>query len=325
VARHVPRLERHAQKLPWERFAAPGTPVRFRVTSRKSRLYHTEAIAQRLAEAAAVRAATSAADSSRDPDPSAGTPGDDDGYDDDHAPGQLFVVRVVRDLCTVSADASGALLHRRGYRQALAKAPLRETIAAAMLLGSRWPSAAPLIDPMCGSGTIPIEAALLGRRIAPGLGREFAFQRWPEFGASSWARMIDEARRDQQDHVPAPILGSDRDAGAIESARANAARAGVADDIDFQVRPVSGIQPPAGPGWVVTNPPYGVRVGEAGAVRDLYAALGNVLLTRCRGWMLALLSPAPALDRQLGLPLRERFATVNGGIPVRLMTGQVPG
>jgi putative N6-adenine-specific DNA methylase len=324
-ARTFWELERHARKLPWERFAAPGTPVRFRVTSRKSRLYHTDAIAQRLAEAVAARAGTTAGDSTRDRDPSAGTPDDEDGYDDDHASGQLFVVRVVRDICTVSADASGALLYRRGYRQAVAKAPLRETIAAAMLLGSEWPGSVPLIDPLCGSGTIPIEAALIARRIAPGLGREFALQKWPDFDASRWERMVAAARENQLSRASAPILGSDRDAGAVESAGANAARAGVAGDIDLQVRPISAAEPPSGRGWVVTNPPYGVRVGEAGAVRDLYAALGNVLRARFRGWTVALLSPAATLERQLGVALGERFATVNGGIPVRLMTGQVAG
>jgi putative N6-adenine-specific DNA methylase len=324
-ARTFWELERHARKLPWERFAAPGTPVRFRVTSRKSRLYHTDAIAQRLAEAVAARAGTITTDSTRNGDPPAGTADDEDGYDDDCASGQLFVVRVVRDICTVSADASGALLHKRGYRQAVAKAPLRETIAAAMLLGSEWPGSVPLIDPLCGSGTIPIEAALIARGVAPGLGREFALQKWPDFDASSWERMVADARQSQLNRVLAPILGSDRDAGAVESARANAVRAGVAGDIDLQVRPISAAEPASGRGWVVTNPPYGVRVGEAGAVRDLYAALGNVLRARFRGWTVALLSPAATLERQVGVALGERFATVNGGTPVRLMTGQVAG
>jgi putative N6-adenine-specific DNA methylase len=323
-ARSFHELERHARKLPWERFVAPGAPVRFRVTSRKSRLYHSGAVAERLADAAGTRAGVAPAlDRSGEAGPG-GTRADDDGYDDgDDAAGQLFVVRVVRDVCTVSVDSSGALLHRRGYRQAIAKAPLRETLAAAMLLGSEWPGTVPLIDPMCGSGTIAIEAALLARRIAPGANRAFAFQGWPEFNPAVWTRMVAEAREQQVARAPASIRGSDRDAGAIEAAQANAERAGVAGDVELDRRAVSGIEPASGPGWLVVNPPYGVRVAEAGTVRDLYSALGNVLRARFSGWRLALLSPSESLERQLGLTLNERFATLNGGLPVRLVTGDV--
>jgi putative N6-adenine-specific DNA methylase len=229
----------------------------------------------------------------------------------------------VRDVCTISADTSGALLHRRGYRQAVAKAPLRETIAAAMLLGSDWPGNVPLMDPMCGSGTIPIEAALLARRIAPGLNREFAFKQWPEFDADGWARIVAEAREQELSASPAPIQGSDRDAGAVEAARTNAERAGVASDIEVGRRSLSAIAPPEGRGWLVTNPPYGARIGESGSLRDLYAALGNVVRARFAGWTVAVLSPGDMLQRQIGLDLRERFATLNGGIRVRLAVGEV--
>jgi putative N6-adenine-specific DNA methylase len=324
-ARTFHELERHARKVPWNRFVVAGAPARFRVTSRKSRLYHSDAVAQRLADAAMILAGVaSAIDRAHGAGP-AGTRTDDDGYDDDDdAAGQLFVVRVLRDVCTVSVDSSGALLHRRGYRQAIARAPVRESLAAAMLLGSEWPGTVPLVDPMCGSGTIAIEAALLARRIAPGVSRRFAFQRWPEFDPAAWARTIGEAREQELAHAPAQIRGSDRDAGAIEAARANAERAGVAGDLEFDRRPVSAIEPAAGRGWVVVNPPYGVRVAESGTVRDLYAALGNVLRARFAGWSVALLSPSESLERHVGLTFRKRFATLNGGIPVRLVTGEVP-
>jgi putative N6-adenine-specific DNA methylase len=324
-ARTFWELERHARKLPWTKFVAPGTPVRFRVTSRKSRLYHTDAIAQRLVTAAVDGVGAVVDHRGSKNDGPAGTPDDGDVYDDDGDTGaQLFVVRVVRDVCTVSADTSGELLHRRGYRQAVAKAPLRETLAAAMLLGSEWPANVPLIDPMCGSGTIAIEAALLARRIAPGSARVFAFHRWPEFDAPGWDRMIAEARRNELPVSPVVVRASDRDAGAVAAARANANRAGVGSDVEIERRPLSAIEPCNGRGWVVTNPPYGIRVAEADSVRDLYAALGNALRARFGGWRLALLSPADALDRQVGLALHERFATSNGGIPVRLVTGEVP-
>jgi putative N6-adenine-specific DNA methylase len=235
----------------------------------------------------------------------------------------LFVVRLFHDVCTVSADTSGALLHRRGYRQQLAKAPLRETIAAAMLLGAGWPGDVPLVDPMCGSGTIPIEAARIARRIAPGRDRDFAFRAWPEFDASMWTRLVDEARSGELARAAAPIAASDRDAGAIEAARANAARAGVESDVSFTVAPISALEPPRGEGWLISNPPYGVRVGERDRLRNLYAKLGNVARAKLGGWTVGFLLADRRLESQIGLELRERFATRNGGIPVRMMVAAV--
>jgi putative N6-adenine-specific DNA methylase len=303
-------LERHAGRLPWPQFLAAGQPVEFRVTSRKSRLYHQDAIAQRLSAAV-----------------SGAVPGAivDIGLRQATTPApQEFVVRLFRDECTVSVDASGDLLHRRGYRQAMAKAPLRETLAAAMLVGSGWDGTAPLVDPMCGSGTIPIEAALLARGIPPGLGREFAFMRWPGFDAELWERLVGRARDGVLSRAPVPILGSDRDAGAVSASAANAARAGVESDIEWRCAAISAIAPPPGPGWIVTNPPYGVRLGERRQLRDLYAQLGNVARRCCQGWEVAFLGAHRELERQTGLVLAPRFATENGGIRVRLVQGRVP-
>ena len=238
---------------------------------------------------------------------------------------QEFVVRLYHDECTVSADASGELLHRRGYRLAGAKAPLRETLAAAMLAGAGWDATAPLLDPMCGSGTIPIEAALLARGIPPGLDRSFAFQAWPGFDAGVWHRVSAAARERVLPRAGVAILGSDRDAGAIEAARANAERAGVAADVEWRRAAISAIDPPPGAGWMITNPPYGVRVGDRRRLRDLFAQLGNVARRRLVGWRVAFLSAHLELERQVGLPLETRFSTGNGGIRVRLVVGSVGG
>jgi putative N6-adenine-specific DNA methylase len=319
-ARSFIELERHARRVPWERWLTPGRAVRLRVTSKKSRLYHEGAIAERLLgfmeDHVGGLGVTSAAKGAEE---EAEEPGD----------AQLFVVRVARDEFTVSADSSGALLHLRGYRQAVAKAPLRETLAAAMLLGAGWDGAAPVLDPMCGSGTLPIEAALIARRIAPGLARAdrepraFAFAAWPGHDAEGWARAGAEARDAILPAAPAPIAGSDRDAGAIEAARANAARAGVSDDVGFEARPVSALEAPPGPGLLVCNPPYGMRVGESDALRNLYAALGRTARARCPGWTLALLGADRKLEAQVGVGFTEAFRTSNGGIPVRLLVGRV--
>ncbi|MDQ2669740.1 MAG: class I SAM-dependent RNA methyltransferase, partial [Gemmatimonadota bacterium] len=173
-------LERRSRRLPWNSVVAPGARVRFRVTSRKSRLYHQDAIAERL-----VRSVAGAM-----PGVDAQPGGTDEGGADE----QLFVVRFFRDRCTVSADSSGELLHRRGYRLASGKAPLRETLAAAMLLAIGWDASTPLVDPLCGSGTIPIEAALIAGNIAPGIQRRFACERWPLGAGVDWQALREQAR-----------------------------------------------------------------------------------------------------------------------------------
>jgi putative N6-adenine-specific DNA methylase len=328
-ARAFYELEKRANKLPWATAVAPGATVTFRVTSRKSKLYHGKAVAERLAEAvtAAVPGVTVVKSLE------VGEVGDVGEVDDDESlppsrtpafPPQLFIVRIHRDLCTISLDSSGELLHRRGYRQEIGRAPLRETLAAAMLLGSRWDGRSPLLDPMCGSGTIPIEAALLARRIPPGWQRQFAFQQWPGFDEGRWRALRAQAEEAILPRAPGAIMGSDRDAGVIEAAEANAVRAGVSGDVSFRRCAISGIEPPADvAGWIVTNPPYGVRVGERLPLRNLYAQLGNVLRKRCAGWRLALLSADKGLAGQVGMPLHSAWTSRNGGLPVQLLEGRI--
>jgi putative N6-adenine-specific DNA methylase len=304
-------LERACGRIPWERFVGAGqSPARLSVTCRKSKLYHSDAVAERVARSIADRVGGKPAESvARGID------------EEDASDAPLFLVRLERDVCTVSADSSGALLHRRGYRQATAKAPLRETIAAAMVLASGWDGESPLVDPFCGSGTIAIEAALIARRIAPGIGRHFAFEQWPMFEASVWQALRAEAIAAQRVHAPGRIVASDRDGGAIEAAKGNAGRAQVSGDIEFDRRAVSASEAPMGTGWVITNPPYGVRVGRERDLRDLYGKLGEVLRRTYAGWTVALLSADARLVGQMGLVLEERLETRNGGIRVKLLTG----
>jgi putative N6-adenine-specific DNA methylase len=243
-------------------------------------------------------------------------------------PAQLFIVRIVHDQVEVSADSSGELLHRRGYRQEIAKAPLRETLAAAMVLASGWRRGEPLLDPMCGSGTIPIEAALIARGIAPGLERKFQFMNWPSFDESLWNEILEKARSAATDSSER-IRGSDRDGGAINAASRNAERASVADTIQFSVKAISEslgeLENVAnGAGWILTNPPYGIRIGESDDLRNLYATLGTALRAT-RGWRVGVLTSDAALVRQTRLPLVPRFSTRNGGIPVSFLVSEKLG
>lgn len=317
-------LERRAKRVPWERYIGVPARARFRVTCRKSRLYHSDAVAERLARTIEQSHGLPGGFAIAGADESS-TGEEQSGQDD----AQLFIVRLVNDEVTISADSSGELLHRRGYRQAVVKAPLRETLAAAMLIGSAWDPAAPLVDPMCGSGTIAIEGALIARNMAPGIdhvqrrSRQFAFMGWAGFDDRAWSERIAEALSEVRDAPPAAIVAADRDAGAITASRANAERAGVDGDIDFREGAVSALALPDGAGWIISNPPYGVRVGETTALRNLYAQLGKVVRDRAHGWVLALLTADRALERQVRAGFDEVFRVSNGGIPVRLVTARI--
>jgi putative N6-adenine-specific DNA methylase len=311
-ARTFPELIEKSAHLPWERFLAPGQPVMIRVTCHQSKLYHSEAVAERVLTGIHERLGKESARLKAD----------------DDSPAQLIVVRVDEDRCTVSVDSSGELLHRRGYRQAVAKAPLRETLAAGLLMLSGWDGTSPLLDPFCGSGTIPIEAALLAAKIPPGANRRFVFMDWPNYDSALWQALLEEAKTQQIGEIPS-ITGSDRDEGAIGMARENAKRAGVADRVRFECHAVSDIKSPTSGdvglpfGWVVTNPPYGMRISEGKDLRNLYAQFGHVLRRECPGWHVAVLCNELKLLDQMGMPLDTSAALVNGGVNVRVGRGKV--
>lgn len=310
-------LEKEARGVVWARWVPAGGAVHFRVTSHKSRLYHQDAVAERLE-----RAVVSSLGNVRP----VRAPSEADALDDDVAvlPGvQRFLARIVEDQLVLSVDSSGGLLHRRGYRLASAKAPIRETLAAAMLLASEWDGTVPLVDPLCGSGTIPIEAALLARRIPPGWRRRFAFENWPEFKLNVWEYVRGEAEKEIRERAAAPIVAADRDAGAVESCAANAERAGVAGDLSILCAALTNtLSDPdvseLAPGLVLTNPPYGIRVGESGRLRDLYASIGNAMREPLAAWSLGFVTSDPGLAAATGLPVEPALDTTTGGIRIRL-------
>ena len=307
-ARSFEELVERAARLPWGRFLTTSTPIALRVTCHASRLYHSDAVAERILAALTTHFGA---------EPVQGVFDEDRGGD-----AQLIVVRLNDDECTVSVDSSGAHLHRRGYRLATAKAPLRETLAAAMLLSSGWDGRAPLVDPFCGSGTIPIEAALLASGRAPNAVRPLPLVRWP---CASGIDLRPEIPIETAPPETPFIVASDRNAGAMEAARANAERAGVLRWITFHQHSVSDAAPLPGVGWVVTNPPYGQRL-DGPDLRNLYARFGAVLRERFAGWSAAVLAGDAALIRQTRLGLTPRWSGDNGGIAVSLYQGVInPG
>jgi putative N6-adenine-specific DNA methylase len=243
--------------------------------------------------------------------------------EEDEAEGLTLLVRLEGENCTVSVDTSGALLYRRGYRQEVGRAPLRETLAAGLLVLAGYDGTAPLVDPMCGSGTFLIEGAWMSMRRAPGLDRSFAFERFQGFDAAAWAQRQAKARAEALPAPRAKLHGFDINAGALGTARRNARRAGLTLALERRdVRTLTA--PEAGPGWVVANPPYGKRVGEEADLPELYRALGATLRRAFQGWRAALLVPEDhALVRALALPEERGVPVRNGGLRCRVLLARL--
>jgi putative N6-adenine-specific DNA methylase len=235
-------------------------------------------------------------------------------------------LHVYRDEAVLSLDSSGESLHKRGYRPIQTKAPLNEALAAALVLRSGWRPDTAFVDPLCGSGTLPIEAAWVALRRPPGLTRRrFGFQGWLDYDVELWTSLRDEARRQVGKRLAAPVLGSDQRRDAVEFARANARAAGVGHLLRFEVEDVRRFEPPAGPpGTLLCNPPYGERLGEEKELRSLYEALGEVLRTRCAGWNALVFTGNPRLAPLIGLPVAEEVPFLNGKIACRLLRYAIP-
>jgi putative N6-adenine-specific DNA methylase len=295
-ASHLAQLDKRARAFPWGDVLRKDVPVSVEASCRKSKIYHSGAAAQRIATAIHEEL---------------GAPIGDDAA-------VAIKLRIEKDVCTLSVDTSGGLLHKRGSKQAMAKAPLRETMAALLLRECGYSGSEPVLDPMCGSGTFVIEAAEWAAGLPPGRNRNFAFEHLATFDPSAWQRLKSASPGPRNSELL--FFGSDRDAGAIAASQANASRAGVSEITRFVQRAVSDITTPEGaPGLVMINPPYGLRIGNKTALLDLYAALGRILLERFSGWRVGLFTPDETLARATGLPFKAKPLMVNhGGLRVRL-------
>lgn len=246
---------------------------------------------------------------------------------DTRDPDVRIAVHLGRGQAEVSLDLCGAPLYRRGYRTSVQDAPLKETLAASILaLGEPSPER-PFLDPLCGSGTLPVEHALAARRIAPGLRRSFGFQRWPRYRGewqSAWDRLKEEARAAELPRAPAPIRGSDRSAEAIDAALRNARAAGVEADVALSVAEARSIEPFGEAGMICTNPPYGERIGgQPLQLAGFYRGLGEAF-RRFPGWDVLVLSGNPLLERNLGLRPDWTHRLWNGPLEVTLVRCHVP-
>lgn len=287
---HLAQLDKRSKRFDWRAVLRPDIPVKVEVaTNKRSKIYHARAAAQRIEGGLAA----------------AGVPISSEAE-------ITLKVRIDDNFVTFSLDTSGESLHRRGYKQAVAKAPLRETLASLMLRQCGYTGNEPVLDPMCGSGTIPIEAALWAKGADPGGLRGFAFEQFASFDEEAYA-----ALRRVPGQTPLRVFGSDRDAGAVRMATENAARAGVEDIVAFSTSSVADLVPPQGPpGLIMVNPPYGTRIGNKKPLYGLYATLGSRLKAFC-GWRLGLVTSEAELARATGLAVTSGPPIPHGGLKVR--------
>ncbi|HUR41007.1 MAG TPA: class I SAM-dependent RNA methyltransferase [Verrucomicrobiae bacterium] len=300
---HLNELEKFTAKLDVAPFIRADEPLSVRASCRKSRIYHSGAAEERVQRALAKKLGAAPAPAQSN-------------LDEDDAPPQTVLVRFDHDVCTLSLDTSGAHLHKRGYRLESGKAPIRETLAAALLAEAGYQGDVAFVDPLCGSGTFAIEAASIATRSAPGRLRNFAFERWPSYDARAMRRLRDEADARRRP-APAPIVASDRDEGAVSIAQRNAERAEVAIEVRHQS--LSDSRPPASDGLLLTNPPYGARVGDPGRLRDLYATLGKLANRPFAGWTVGFVTTDERLALASGIAFTRMGPPVpHGGLRVKL-------
>ena len=224
-------------------------------------------------------------------------------------------LHLYREQATLSLDSSGESLHRRGYRTAMGLAPLKENLASGLMRWTGWQADLPLMDPLCGSGTLLLEGSLQALKVAPGLGRGFGFQGWPDYDADLWERLCQQAQLERVDSLGVPVLGRDRQSEVVDQARWNAMECGLTDQLDFRAERLEELEAPAPEGILVCNPPYGERIGRVETLGRFYRLLGDVFKQRFRGWTAYVLSGNRELTQQIGLRSAQRWPVNNGAIP----------
>lgn len=244
---------------------------------------------------------------------------------DESGPTYRIEISMLKDEATLTLDTSGAGLHKRGYRESQGEAPLKETLAAGLINISRWKPDRVFADPMCGSGTIPIEAALIGKNIAPGLIRKFSSEEWPEIPSSLWKTHRDEAE-DLINKNPLEIFASDIDKRVFDAAVSNAEKARVGDSIIFQKKPVSEFSSSKKFGCIVCNPPYGERLQNAKEVHELYMEMGKVF-SRLDSWSCFIMTSNENFERSFGRKADKNRKLYNGKIKTYFYQymGPLPG
>ena len=302
------RLYQEVQKIPWEKYLQPHNTLAVNATGGNPKLNHTHFTALQVKNAIVDQQRRQFGQRSSV---------------DTQNPDLLINVHIHHNRCTLSLDSSGASLHKRGYRPAMGLAPLKETLAAALLDMAEWEPSLPFLDPLCGSGTLPLEASLKALNIAPGLFRQqFAFEKWSDFDEPLWNQLLKEAENSELSELKAPIIGCDRDLDILNQARINAEQCGVADKVTFTHKDLSVLSlldAPADRGVIICNPPYGERIGDVKELGDLYKLLGDVFKQSFKGWTAFVLTGNKELAKRVGLKASRRIPVYNGSIPCTLL------
>lgn len=228
-------------------------------------------------------------------------------------------LHIYEDTVTVYRDSSGDALYKRGYRQTSHTAPLNEVLAAGMILLSGWDGQTPFVDPMCGSATLPIEAAMIARNRAPGLGRKFGFENWPDVNRRAWKQILEEAESAHQ-AVEVPIIAADQSLAAIGEARKSVAKAGLEPVITITRSTFAELDPPTEPGTLIMNPPYGERLNARdGEIEALYKSVGDQLKQQYSGWKAYIISSNVAALKKVGLRASTKLELYNGPLACRFL------
>ena len=298
-------LYREVQKIPWDEYLDPDNTLAVNCTGGNEKLNHTHYTALQVKNAIADQQRLQFNKRSN--------------VDVEH-PDLLINIHIHQDRAILSLDSSGGSLHRRGYRPAMGLAPLKETLAAALLEMAEWTPDLPFLDPMCGSGTLPLEASLKALNIAPGLFREkFGFMTWRDFDEPLWDKLWAEAENSELPELKEVIAGCDRDSDMLAQARTNAQQAGISGKIQFAQTELSQLEAPADRGVLICNPPYGERLGDASELGDLYKMLGDIFKNRFKGWNAFILTGNKELGKKVGLRTSRRIPVYNGSIPCTLL------
>ncbi|MEM9266794.1 MAG: THUMP domain-containing protein [Cyanobacteria bacterium P01_F01_bin.13] len=302
-------LYRGIQSIDWEQYLSPDRTLAVKATGKNDRLNHSHFTALQVKNAIVDQQQDRCGDRSDV---------------DTEIPDVQINVHIKDNTATVSLDSSGSSLHRRGYRPAMGTAPLKESLAAALVQLTEWSGKVAFLDPMCGSGTLPIEACLQALNIAPGLFRDetsqgFGFQTWPDYDQALWLEVVAAAKKQQLNELKGPVTGCDRDLDMLTDARTNADYSGVADHIQFTYTDFANIEAPSDSGIIICNPPYGERLGKPENLAPFYKQMGDILKQRFKGWTAYILSGNKALTKCIGLRTARKIPIYNGAIPCQFL------
>ncbi len=307
TSRSYPELYNKAKRISWELYIGFNKEISFSVSSHNSRLHHSEKISDAVYDAIKEEMGKLGLEVKKSRESSL-----------------RFFLRLADDVCTISIDTSGELLYKRGYRREVGHAPIRETTAAALLMESQWEKYPLIVDPLCGSATFMLEAALMACNRAPGINRDFAFSFWPCFNESKWERLKREALQEERKNCRLQLVASDISSDAIRASEENLKNLGLDGAVKLSRQDCLSFKPESEEkGLIISNLPYGKRVGAGMEIREFYRMFGAHLRCYFQGWSYGFVVEDPDFEKIAGLERKKEIRFVNGGLKVRFVQGRI--